>query len=64
MDFSNLSDKAREFAKDHPDQVDTGIDKARDLADDRLDEKYDKHLDTGEQQARDRLGVPDNDQPA
>ena len=32
IDFDNLRDKAEEFAKQHPDQIDRGIDKAAEVA--------------------------------
>ena len=36
VDFDSLRDKAEDFAKDHADQVDSGIDKAADLLGDKV----------------------------
>lgn len=56
MDFDNLKDKAKDVAGKHPDQVGEGIDKAKQVADDKTDDKYSDQLDKAAQKAKDGLG--------
>ncbi len=54
-------DKAKDLAGDHPDKVDSGIEKGSDYADDKTGGKHTDTIDKGEDQVRDRLGAQDND---
>ena len=47
-----LKDKAVDFAKEHDDQVDQGIDKAADLADDATKGKYSDKIDDAAEKAK------------
>ena len=58
-DFGNMAKKAREFASNHPDQVDEATDKANDFADDRTGDRYSDQIDKGEQKLDDYLGAGD-----
>jgi hypothetical protein len=51
-----IFDKAKEALSDHPEQVDKGIDKLGDLADEKTGGKYADKVDQGQDLARDRLG--------
>ena len=44
MDLGNLGDKAKEFASEHGEQIEQGVDKAADLAKEKFghDEQIDK----------------------
>jgi proline dehydrogenase len=44
MDLGNLGDKAKEFASEHSEQIEQGVDKAADLAKEKFghDEQIDK----------------------
>ncbi|CAN5382951.1 hypothetical protein BH23ACT6_BH23ACT6_24650 [soil metagenome] len=48
-------DKAKGAVNDHSDQVDSGIDKGSDFADEKTGGKYSDQIDKGGDQARDRL---------
>lgn len=54
-------DKAKDAAEDHPDQVDSGIEKGGDFADDKTGGKHTDKIDKGEDQVSDRLGTSDGD---
>ena len=63
-----IFDKAKDALSEH---VDTGVEKAGDLVDERTGDKYAEHVDTGQDFASDRLreyadGQPDRqpEQPA
>lgn len=47
-----IFDKAKDALSDHPEQVDSGIDKVGDLADD----KYADKVDQGQEFIKDKLG--------
>ncbi|MBO0828674.1 MAG: antitoxin [Streptosporangiales bacterium] len=51
--FDNIRDKAEDAAREHPDQVDEGIDKAGDFADDRTGGRYSDQVDQGQEKAGD-----------
>jgi hypothetical protein len=51
-----IFDKAKDALSDHPEQVDQGIDKIGDLADDKTGGKYADKVDQGQDLAKDRLG--------
>jgi hypothetical protein len=62
-DLGGWADKAKDLAQDHPDQVDQGLDKAGDFADDRTGNKYTEQIDKGEDSAQQYLtGQPDQEQ--
>ncbi|SHN25484.1 antitoxin [Actinacidiphila paucisporea] len=46
-------DKAGDMARQHPDKVDSGIDKAARTADSKTGGKYSEKIDTGADKARD-----------
>ena len=52
----DLADKAESLAKDHPDQAETGIDKAGDLLDKATGGRFSEQLDSVQDKARDALG--------
>jgi hypothetical protein len=60
--FDNLRDKAEDAAGDHPDQVNEGIEKAGDFADDKTGGKYSDQIDQGQEKAGDYAeGLGDNE---
>jgi len=55
-------DQAKKLASEHEDLVDSGLDKAADLAKDKTGGKYDEHIDTAEDKLEGFLGMtPGND---
>jgi hypothetical protein len=52
-------DKAKDFAADHDEQVDKGVEKAGDLMDERTGDKYADKVDTAQEKAKDYLGGPE-----
>ncbi|MGW7423129.1 antitoxin [Streptomyces sp. NPDC054813] len=67
--LKNLADKATDKAKDvaeeHGDVIETGLEKAGGLADERTDGKYSEQIDTGVSKARQlvrRLGEQGGEQ--
>jgi antitoxin protein of toxin-antitoxin system len=57
--MDTLKDKlglAKEKARQHPDQVDSGIDKASQTADSKTGGKYSDKIDTGGDKAKDAMG--------
>jgi hypothetical protein len=54
--FDNMKDKAEDLAKEHPDQVNEGLEKAGDFADDKTGGKFEDQIDKGQEFARDRMG--------
>jgi hypothetical protein len=61
-DFSEMADKAKDFAGDHDKQSDEALDKAAQFADDKTGNKYDSQINSGEDKAEGYLGVEDQDQ--
>ncbi|MFF7979797.1 antitoxin [Streptomyces sp. NPDC007901] len=58
-ELKNLADKAKDLAEEHGDVIETGLEKAGELADERTDGKYTEQIDTGvtkAQQLVERLG--------
>lgn len=51
-----IFDKAKDALSDHPEQVDSGIDKVGDLADDKTGGKYADKVDQGQEFIKDKLG--------
>jgi hypothetical protein len=60
VDFDSLRDKAEDFAKDHADQVESGIDKAADLLGNKVG--HEEQIDKGAEKLKDLL--PEKDGPA
>ncbi|GAA1115755.1 hypothetical protein GCM10009630_11630 [Kribbella jejuensis] len=58
--FDEMKNKAEDLAKDHPDQVNEGLDKAGDFANEKTGDKYEDQIEKGEDFARDRLGSEDD----
>jgi hypothetical protein len=54
-------DQAKKLASEHSDLVDKGLDKAADEAKERTGNKYDNHIDTGEEKLEGFLGVDPNE---
>jgi len=54
-----FTDKAQDMADQHDEQVDQGLDKAGDFADQRTGGKYDNQIDKGVDQAQQRTGEGD-----
>jgi hypothetical protein len=55
-------DKAKDFADDHDEQVDQGLDRAGDQIDERTGNKYSSQIDKGVDQAQERTGAGDTTQ--
>lgn len=56
-DFGELADKAKDLASEHPDQVDEGLKKAGDLADEHTGGRFGDQIQQGEQRAGEYLGA-------
>ena len=54
-------DQAKKLASEHSDVVDKGLDKAAEEAKERTGNKYDNHIDTGEDKLEGFLGVDPNE---
>lgn len=54
--FDNMKDKAEDLAKEHPDQVNEGLEKAGDFANEKTGGKFEEQIDKGQDLARDRMG--------
>lgn len=52
MDFKNLANKAKDLAQQNADKVDTVIDKAGDLVDQKTDGKYSDKVDSAQDAAK------------
>ncbi|MEU1842353.1 antitoxin [Micromonospora sediminicola] len=57
--MSDFMDKAKDMADKHDEQVDKGLDKAGDMADQRTGGKYDQQIDKGVDMAQQRTGEGD-----
>ncbi|WBC13683.1 antitoxin [Micromonospora sp. WMMA1998] len=57
--MSDFMDKAKDFADKHDEQIDKGLDKAGDMADQRTGGKYDQQIDKGVDMAQQRTGEGD-----
>lgn len=55
---SGIFDKVKDFIQGHPDKVDQGLDKAREVVDEKTGGTYGEQLDQAESAAREHLGVP------
>lgn len=60
--FNELRDQAQEKLGQHGDKVDQGVEKARDMADERTGGKYSDQLDKGADQVKQRFGEQDQNQ--
>lgn len=54
--FNELTQKARDFARQHPDKVEEGLDKLGDLAAQKTGGKYSGQIDKAEEIIKQRLG--------
>jgi len=63
--MSDFMEKAKDMAGEHDAQVDQGLDKAGDAADERTGGKYGEQIDKGVDVAQERTGAGDQvpDQP-
>ena len=59
--FDKFKKKAAEVAEDHGDKIDTGIDKAADLADDKTGGKHSDKIESGAEAAKDFVEKLDTD---
>ena len=55
-DFSEFEDKAKQVASEHPEQVDEGLKRAGEFADQRTGGRFGDQIQQGEQRAEDYLG--------
>ena len=60
--MGGFMDKAKEFADEHDDQVDQGLEKAGDFADEKTGGKYGEQIDRGVDTAQERTGDGDSQQ--
>ena len=61
-DFSEMADKAKDFAGSHDKESDEALDKAADFANDRTGGDHESQIQSGEQKAENYQGVEDQDQ--
>jgi MT0933-like antitoxin protein len=57
--MGDFTDRAKDFADKHDDQVDKGLERAGDEADERTGGKYGDKIDKGVDQAQERTGQGD-----
>ncbi|HEY6749685.1 MAG TPA: antitoxin [Mycobacteriales bacterium] len=60
--MGGFMDKAKDMADQHDEQVDQGLDKAGDFADQKTGGKYDSQIDKGVDAAQQRTGDGDTQQ--
>jgi len=58
-----IFDKAKDALSEHSEHVDTGIERAGDLVDERTGGKYAEHVDTGQDLASERIREYAADKP-
>jgi hypothetical protein len=58
-DFGELANKAKDLAGEHQDQVQDGVEKAEDMAKDKLGGKFGDQVDQGGDAVENFLGVDD-----
>ncbi len=56
--MSEFMDKAKQFAAEHDEQVDQGVEKAGDMVDERTEGKYADKVDMAQERAKDSLDGP------
>jgi hypothetical protein len=61
-EFSDLEKKAESYAKDHPEEVDKGLDEAAQYAERETGHKHDSQIQRGEEAVEKRLGAQDQGQ--
>jgi hypothetical protein len=61
--FNELAQKAKDFARQHPDKVEQGLDKLGDIADQKTGGKYSGQIDKGEDMLRERLSGEQGPRP-
>jgi MT0933-like antitoxin protein len=63
--MSDFMEKAKDMASEHDEQVDQGLNKVGDVADERTGGKYGEQIDKGVDVAQERTGAGDQvpDQP-
>ncbi|HXT43218.1 MAG TPA: antitoxin [Pseudonocardiaceae bacterium] len=54
--FNDLTQKAKDFARQHPDKTEQGLDKLGDFVDKQTGGKYSGQIDKGEEMLERRLG--------
>ena len=59
--FDKFKKKAAEVAEDHGDKIESGIDKAADVVDDKTGGKYSDKIDSGAETAKDFVEKLDTD---
>lgn len=64
VDFNQILQKVKEFARKNPDKVRDGIDKAEDVANAKTGGKYDTQVRSAGDQVEKQLGVPPEDKGA
>jgi MT0933-like antitoxin protein len=61
-DLGDVAKKAEQYTKDHPDDVDKGIQEGEKITDQHTGDKYDKQVEEGGEQVEKRLGDDQNPQ--
>jgi hypothetical protein len=61
-DFEGLINKAKDLAGKHEDQVNSGVEKAEDVAKDKLGDKYGDQIEQGGNAVEGFLGVDETDE--
>ncbi len=56
-DFGELSDEAKKLASEHPDEVDKGVEKAGQLADEKTGGRFGAQIEDAEQRVEGWLGT-------
>jgi hypothetical protein len=59
--FDEMKDKAEELAKEHPDQVNEGLEKAGEFLNEKTGDKFGDQIEQGENFAREQLGSDNQD---
>jgi hypothetical protein len=57
--MSDFMDKSKDFADQHDEQVDKGLERAGDEVDERTGDKYGEKIDKGVDEAQERTGQGD-----
>ena len=60
--FNELAQKAKDFARQHPDKAEQGLDKLGDIVDQQTGGKYSSQIDKGEEMLERHLGGPEHPQ--
>jgi phage shock protein A len=58
-----IFDKAKDALSGQGEQVESGVEKAGDMVDEKTGDKYTEHVDKGQDMATDKLGEMTGDQP-